>query len=313
MSAAHDDSHAHIPEQPEVSHPLLWSALILGIMAFLAWLFFHYLFHGMSVARHMEKITTTQVGEPEPDHNLLSKDRSQAVIDAGQAVFNSKCANCHGAQGNTNPSNLKPPPRNFHSEGWKNELGGSPYALYLVLTKGQGTMPAFPGLTPEQRYAVNHYITETWTRKLNPTNYVAENPEVLKKQIPPPGAAGGDGGERHPERVEPKAPVRPLLAGMAQSEIAQVNDVHAWAALARTTARNGGKPELVHLADRFVALVDAQPALGGLLQSAVKAGDRARFTTLLAGSDGSGAVRADFSLASADQVGGLFELLKGVK
>lgn len=309
MSAAHDDSHAHVPEQPEVSHPLLWSALILGIMAFLAWLFFHYLFHGMNVARHMEKIHTQQAGEPEPNHDQLSKNNSQDVIDAGQAIYNAKCANCHGAQGNTNPTNLNPPPRNFHTEGWKNDNGGSPYALYLVLTKGQGTMPAFPGLTPEQRYAVNHYITETWTKKLNQDHYVAENPEELKKQIPPPGAAGGDGGERHPERVEPKAPVRPLLAGMAQRETAQVNSVRAWAAL----ARNGAKPETAHVAQRFVALVDAEPALGRMLQAAVKSGDRTRFDTLLAGSDGSGAVRADFSLASADQLGGLFELLKGVK
>jgi hypothetical protein len=309
MSAAHDDSHAHVPEQPEVSHPVLWSVLILGIMAFLAWLFFHFLFQGMHVARHMEKIQTHHAGEPEPDHEKLSRNNSQEVVDAGQAVYNAKCASCHGSQGNTNPTNLKPVPRNFHSDGWKNDKGGSPYALYLVLTKGYATMPAFPGLSPEQRYAVNHYITETWTKKLNAANYVAENPADLKKQIPAPGAAGGEGGERHPERVEPKAPVRSLLAGMAQGEGAQVKNVRAWAAL----ARNGAKADTAYIADRFVALVDAEPALGQQLQATVKAGDRTRFDALLAGSDGSGAVRADFSLASADQLGGLFELLKGVK
>ncbi len=309
MSAAHDDAHAHAPEQPEVSHPLLWSALILGIMAFLAWLFFHFLFQGMHVARHMEKIHTDQAGEPEPNHDQLSRNNSQAVVDEGQAIYNAKCASCHGAQGNTNPTNLKPAPRNFHSEDWKNDKGGSPYALYLVLTKGYNTMPAFPGLSPEQRYAVDHYITETWTKKLNANAYVADNSDDLKKQIPPPGATGVEGAERHPERVELKGPVRSLLAGIAHDESVQVKSVRAWAAL----ARNGAKPETAFLADRFVALVDAQPALGQHLHVAVKAGDRKRFDTLLAGSDGSGAVRADFSLASADQVGGLFELLKGVK
>lgn len=311
MSAAHDDSHAHVPEQPEVSHPLLWTALILAIMAFLTWLFFHYLFHGMHVARHHEKIEThTEVAKVEPDHQKLSANNSQDVIDSGAAIYAANCASCHGAQGNTNPTNLKPVPRNFQTDSWKNANGGSPYALYLVLTKGLGTMPAYAEkLTPEQRYAVNHYITETWTKKFNLNHYVLENSAELKKLIPPPGVASSEGGERHPERVEPKAPVRPLLAALAQSEQAQVKNLQAWAAL----ARGGAKPETTSIAERFVVLVEAEPALARQLHVAVKAGDRTRFETLLAGSDGSGAVRPDFSLASADQLGGLFELLKGVK
>jgi mono/diheme cytochrome c family protein len=307
--SAHDDAHAHAPEQPEVSHPVLWSVLILSIMGFLAWLFFHYLFQGMHVARHHERIEVHTAAEPEPDHEKLSKNASQDVVDAGQAVYTAKCASCHGAQGNSNPSNLKPAPRNFHTDAWKNPNGGSPYALYLVLTKGLGTMPAFPGLSPEQRYAVNHYITETWTRKHNAANYLADNPEALKKQIPAPGAAGAHGGERHPERVEPKAPVLPLLAGLAKNGDQEAQALRAWA----TLARRGAKPETAVAAERFVALVETEPALGKRALEAVRANDRTRFETLLAGSDGSGAVRADFSLASADQLGGLFELLKGVK
>lgn len=309
MSAAHDAEHAHAPEQPELSHPILWSVLILAIMAFLTWLFFHYLFQGMHVARHHEKIVVHQAGEPEPDHLKLAANNSADVVDAGAAVYAAKCASCHGAQGNTNPSGLKPAPRNFHTDTWKNPGGGNPYALYQVLTKGLGTMPAFPGLTPEQRYAVNHYIVETWTKKHNPTCYVTEIPDDQKKQIPPPGAAGAHGGEAHPERIEPKAPVRPLLSGMAKNGAAEVTAVQSWAVLARQSA----KPDSAYLAGRFVALVEAQPALGQQVHAAVRADDRSRFNALLAGSDGSGAVRPDFSLASADQLGGLFELLKGVK
>jgi cytochrome c5 len=287
MSAAHDDAHAHAPEQPELTHPLLWSVLIIAIMAFLAWLFFHYLFQGMHVARHHEKIVVHQAGEPEPDHLKLAANNSSDVVDAGAAVYAAKCASCHGAQGNTNPSGLKPVPRNFHADTWKNPDGGNPYALYQVLTKGLGTMPAFPGLTPEQRYAVNHYITETWTKKLNPTCYVTEIPDDQKKQIPPPGAAGAHSGERHPERIEPKAPVRPLLAGLAKNSAADVVALQQWAVLARQAA----KPETVYLADSFIALVDSQPALGQQVHAAVRADDRTRFAVLLAGSDGSGAVR----------------------
>ncbi len=309
MSAAHDDTHPHAPEQPEFSHPLLWTVCILAIMTFLAWLFFHYLFQGMHVARHQERIVVHQVGEAEPDHDQLSRNNSPEVVDAGAAIYNAKCASCHGAQGNSNPTNLKPVPRNFHTDTWKNSNGGSPFALYLVLTKGLGTMPAFPGLTPEQRYAVNHYIVETWTRKLNPTAYVAENTESLKKQIPPPGVAGAHGHARRPDRVEPKAPVLPLLAGMAMVEQPQIAAVRVWAAQARKAAGE----DRAEVAQRFLRLVEAEPGLGVLVRAAVRDGDRQRFDALLAGSDGSGAVHPDFSLASADQLGGLFALLKGVQ
>jgi mono/diheme cytochrome c family protein len=310
MSAAHDDTHAHAaPEQPEVSHPLLWTACLLAIMTFLAWMFFHFLYRGMHIARHGHPIEMHQGGEAEPDHLKLAANRSQDVIDAGAAVYNAKCASCHGAQGNANPTNLKPAPRNFHVDAWRNPNGGGPYALYLVLAKGLGTMPAFPGLTPEQRYAVNHYITQTWVKKYNPANYLEQDPPELVKQIPPPGAVGGHEGLHDPDQIEPKAPVRPLLAGIAATQSQRVQEVRAWVEAAQRAAPPASAP----LVARFAALAEERPGLAVAVRSAVGAGDRKAFATLLAGSDGSGAVRPDFSLASADELGALFELLKGGK
>ena len=310
MSAAHDDTHAHAaPEQPEVSHPLLWSVCIFAIMIFLTWLFFYYLYQGMRAARHHEPLAVHRTGEAEPNHEALAKNTSAEVIDAGAVIYNAKCANCHGAQGNSNPTNLKPAPRNFHSDLWKNSNGGSPYALYLVLTNGAGTMPAFQSLTPEQRYAVNHYIVETWVKTNNKSSYVPDNSDELKKQIPPPGAAGAHAVAHHPDDIEPKAPVLPLLAGIAKTEDVLVVGVRAWAELARLSARS----DSLKLVESLVTLVHAEPGLGQQVQAAVKANDRARFSTLLTSSDGSGAVHADFNLASADHIGGLFEFLKGVK
>ena len=308
MSAAHDDTHA-APEQPEVSHPLLWSVCIFAIMTFLVWLFFHYLFQGMHAARHHEPLAVHSTGEVEPNHELLAKNIAPEVLDAGAVIFNAKCANCHGSQGNSNPTNLKPAPRNFHTDAWKNPNGGSPYALYLVLTKGLGTMPAFQSLTPEQRYAVNHYIVETWVKTSNKVCYEPENSDEIKKQIPPPGVAGVHGAEHHPEDIEAKAPVLPLMAGLAKNEDVQVMGVRAWAELARLSA----KSDNLMLVDSLVTLVNAEPGLGQMVQAAVKDNDRARFGVLLTSSDGSGAVHANFNLASADHIGGLFEFLKGVK
>jgi hypothetical protein len=99
------------------------------------------------------------------------------------------------------------------------------------------------------------------------------------------------------------------MAGIAKTEDALVVGVRAWAELARLSVKADNKV----LVESLVTLVHAEPGLGQLVQSAVKANDRARFSTLLTSSDGSGAVHADFNLASADHLGGLFEFLKGVK
>ena len=307
MSAAHDDIHAHAPEQPEVSHPLLWSVCILSIAIFLAWLFFHFLFKGMHVARHHGKIEIHQAGEAEPDHKALMANHSAEVVDQGAAVYNAKCASCHGTQGNSNPSNLKPAPRNFHADAWKNPNGGGPYALYLVLKKGLGTMPAFPGLSAEDKYAVNHFITETWVKKVNNAHYVELDRDDVQKTIPLPGAAGEHGGDHHPAQVEVKAPVLPLMAGIAKKEQQQINIVQVWAEAASAAA----PAERKQVAYRFADLAKSEPGLALAIKQTVMANDQPRFTALLAGSDGSGAVRSYFSLLSADELIGLYSLLKG--
>ncbi len=308
MSAAHDHGHA-APEQPEISHPALWSVCILAIAAFLAWLFFHFLFHGMHVARHHHKIHVHEAGEPEPDHVKLMADHSSDVVDKGAAVFNAKCASCHGAQGDSNPSNLKPAPRNFKTDAWKNKNGGGPYALYLVLDKGLGTMPAFPGLSAEEKYAVNHYITETWVKKFNKDNYIEMDDDAIVKTIPPPGVSGGHGHEQHPHEVEVKAPVQPLLAGIAKADEKNVSLVKVWAEAAHAAAPEQHKQTATH----FVKLVQAEPGLAIALKQAVQDNNAQQFTHLLAGSDGTGAVRSYFNLCSSDELNGLFALLKGGK
>jgi cytochrome c5 len=309
MSAAHDD-HAHAaPEQPEISHPALWSVFILAIASLLAWLFFHFLFAGMHVARHHHKIHVHQAGEPEPDHLKLMAHHTDDVLDKGASVYNAKCASCHGAQGNSNPTNLKPVPRNFHTDSWKNKNGGGPYALYLVLEKGLGTMPAFPGLSAEEKYAVNHFINYTWVKPFNKEHFVEMDNDAIVKTIPPPGAAGEHGKGHHPNEIVVKVPVRSLLAGMVKAEEPAVNMVQVWAEAARASA----PAESQRTANHFVDLVKQEPGLAIALKETVAANQPQQFATLLAGSDGTGNVRAYFNLLSTDELHGLFALLKGGK
>jgi cytochrome c5 len=308
MSASHHDAHA-APEQPELTHPLLWTGCMLAIIAFLVWLFFSNPSAGRVVGRHHGPIQVGEVGEPEPDHKALITNRSQETLDEGAQIYGAKCASCHGPQGDSNPSKMNPAPRNFRADPWKNPQGGGPYALYCVMAHGMGTMPAFPGLTPKQRYAVIHFIRETWVKTSNPANYVESDPEEVAKTIPAPGAAGAAEGVRDPRACEITVPLQPLLAGIAHDQEAAQRANAAWvqAALAGATA-----PRARSLAS-LAELAQQQPGLLAQVHQAVEAGDAKRFAALLAGSDGSGAVRAQFSLLSDAELADLFQALKGGK
>ncbi len=317
-AAAHDHASAHgvdaahghhAPEGPEVSSPFLWTACILAIIAFLVWLFFHYMATGRVVGRNHGLIHVEAVGDPEPDHLKLIADRSSAVIDQGAVLFGAKCAACHGAQGNSNPSNMNPAPRNFHTDAWKCQLGGGPYALYSVTTHGQNTMPSFPGLTPAQRYAVIHFVRETWVKTDNAKNYVDNDAADVVKEIPPPGASGHSEVDHDPSACEIKAPVHALMAGIAVDQELAVNELMAWIYAVRRTA----PPAQIEAVQHLAALAEARPALIAQARAAVIGGDRLRFSTVLAASDGSGAVSPFFALLPEDDLAALFQLLKGGK
>jgi cytochrome c5 len=309
MSASHDDAHA--PEPVELTSPLLWTVLMLAACATLAWWFFHWLGDGRVEGRRGERIpkAAAAAGEVEPDHQKLIANRGQDVLDLGALVYGKNCASCHGAQGNSNPSNMSPPPRNFQADAFRGPLGGGPYALYTVVSHGLNGMPAFPALTPEQRYAVVHYIRETWVKTANAKNYVDRDPPAVVAQIPPPGKAV-EGGERvAPDRIEIKAPVQPLLAAIADDQAQAWNQCAAWLYAARRAA--AGKPELAAAVKQLIALFDDQAEAGRVerVRQAVASGDRQAFTALLAGSDGSGEVRPYFSLLAEDQLAALFQFL----
>jgi hypothetical protein len=220
------------------------------------------------------------------------------VLDEGAVLFGKNCAACHGPNGDSNPTNLSPAPRNLRSDAMKNPKGAGPYGLYTVLTSGYGgSMPAFPALSPEQRYALVHHIRETLITPANKDHYVDDS-DAVKKTIPAPGGGDsapvvlGEAPERFPERIEPKAPVLPLMAGTAAQADALRAELVAWAARAKATA----PAELAAPAADFAALVERRPGLGQALRAAVQADDRADFTRLLAHEDGTGAMAPSFAL-----------------
>lgn len=120
------------------------------------------------------------------DHRKLMKP-SEDLVALGTKVFANNCASCHGAEGlgnGTAGSKLAVKPRNFHSlDNWKQ--GASTLGMYHTLEKGLGSMPAFPALDPEQRYAVIHYIHAEFMKDLA----IPADSEKDIAALPQPGGA----------------------------------------------------------------------------------------------------------------------------
>jgi mono/diheme cytochrome c family protein len=310
MSASHDDAHAHgAPDPAEITHPLLWTACLLGASLALVWWFFHFLIAGRVEGRRGELIPHAGHGAMamEPDHAKLGADRSDDVIQRGALVYAKNCANCHGTTGDNPPSVAGTPPRNFRKDAFKGPLGGGPYGLYVVVTRGFGSMPAFPSLSAADRYAVIHFVRETMVKTSNAKNYVAKDPDSVARQIPPPGAAAAAEPVAR-DLIEIKAPILPLLAGISEEEAVRSSQTGKWLEQARHEA--GTREALGNAVQQLITLAHERMGLAEQLHAAVGADNRVRFTALLAGSDGSGAVHPFFSLLPEDQLVGLFQFLK---
>jgi mono/diheme cytochrome c family protein len=310
MSASHDDAHAHgAPDPVELTHPLLWTACLLAASLALVWWFFHFLAAGRVEGRRGEVIPPAghAAQHMEPDHAKLGADRSDEVIQRGALVYAKNCANCHGTNGDNPPSISGTPPRNFRKDAFKGPLGGGPYGLYVVVTRGFGSMPAFPSLSAADRYAVIHFVRETMVKPSNPKNYVAKDADSVARQIPPPGAAAAAEPVAR-DLIEIKAPLLPLLAGISEEEAVRAAQTAKWLEQARAEA--GTREALARGVQQLIGLAHERMGLSEQLQAAVAADNRARFIALLAGSDGSGALRPYFSLLPEDQLVGLFQFLK---
>lgn len=317
MSSSHDQHHA--PERPEVTNPLLWTVGMLAIIAVLAWWFANWMNVGGIAARKHGPIPLPQAAVGEPDHLALIAKRDQSVVDEGAVLYGKNCAACHGANGDANPTNANPAPRNLRTEGWKNPKGGGPYGLYTVMSSGYGgSMPSFPALSPEQRYSVVHFIRETMVKPYNTANYIENDDEAIVKQIPPPGggdapaAHGGDEEESEharPDHLAITQPILPLMAGTAHEAESERQRLQHWL----NAARHDATPEVAASIDHLSPLAECQPGLLAALHKAVLSDQKDVFTRLLANSDGAGSLRPDTNLMPAAKITDLYARLRSVE
>ena len=272
----HDHDH-HKPEPKEFSNPVLWTLGLVAIMIGLAWVFFHHIGVGLSHAKGESKFAMPQKGVAGPDHVALIALRSTDVLDRGEILYGKNCASCHGPNGDGNPSNITPHPRLFRTEGLQSKLGNGPYAWFEVLTKGYGAgMPGFRNLTPEDRYAVAHFVRERWIKPAGAAFYADVDAPDIAKTIP---EAGGVAGAE--EKIDPASVVPPLAVyGVMARQAAGVDEREVITWLARATAGAEGA-EAAGLA-RLKALAVAQPAVVADLLTVARTGTVENLTRALA-------------------------------
>ena len=109
-------------------------------------------------------------------NNLLKP--TDSLVEEGKNIFQSTCTACHGADGKGDgpaAGGLIPAPRNFtKNEGWIN--GPTISGIFKTITEGiSGSgMASFSQLSPEDKFALAHYIRQT---------FVSNPPQDTKQQI----------------------------------------------------------------------------------------------------------------------------------
>jgi len=108
------------------------------------------------------------------DHTKLIKSLNAKKLLEGKKIYNNFCITCHGDE---KKEGSLPTALRFHQGAFKN--GSDPYRMFKTLEKGYGMMVAQPQYTAEQKYAVIHYIRETFLKKHNTSQYVVASNDYL--------------------------------------------------------------------------------------------------------------------------------------
>ena len=98
------------------------------------------------------------------DHAEIVGSWNAKTLEEGATIYKTLCVVCHGTK--EQPGSL-PTALRFAEGQFKN--GSDPFSMYLTLTKGFGQMVPQPQYTTAQKYAVIHYIRETFLRPHNPS------------------------------------------------------------------------------------------------------------------------------------------------
>lgn len=157
----------------------------LNNTVFFSSFFFLALFVGFTLTDLLVRpaVSEVKINAVEPPASMQAakmaelRNPTDELIKQGKELYAVQCATCHGATGlgdGPAAAAFNPKPRNFTNPEWKQ--GGTPAELYNTLVVGLGSMPAFPTLSVEERWAVVHYVRTMVPESKKP----ADNAESLK-------------------------------------------------------------------------------------------------------------------------------------
>jgi len=112
--------------------------------------------------------------ESDIDHAGIISNLDREAYKRGERLYSSNCINCHG---NEEVEGSIPLSTRF----WEQELksGSDSYSMYQTISRGYGTMPPQPTLTPKEKYDVIFYIRQKYIKKKENEQFIVNTPGYL--------------------------------------------------------------------------------------------------------------------------------------
>ncbi|MFK7811903.1 MAG: DUF6797 domain-containing protein [Maribacter sp.] len=112
--------------------------------------------------------------ESDIDHAEIISNTNREGYKRGERIYSSNCINCHG---NEEVEGSIPLSTKF----WKQELnsGSDTYSMYQTISRGYGSMPPQPVLTPQEKYDVISYIRHKYIKDREKEQFIGNTPGYL--------------------------------------------------------------------------------------------------------------------------------------
>ncbi|WP_422079472.1 DUF6797 domain-containing protein [Ulvibacterium sp.] len=108
------------------------------------------------------------------DHAGLITSMDREGYKRGERIYSANCINCHGTEEVEGSIPLS-------TKFWEQPLkaGSDAFSMYRTVSRGYGSMPPQPTLTPQEKYDVISYIRHKYIKENKSETYVASSPGYL--------------------------------------------------------------------------------------------------------------------------------------
>lgn len=126
------------------------------------------------------------------DHAGILGNSDREGFKRGERIYSANCINCHG---NQEVEGSIPLAAKFWETPFK--AGSDAYSMYQTISRGFGTMPPQPVLTPQEKYDVISYIQHSFVKQ-NPNEMLVPNTPGYLAGLPKGTSKGSEIKPYHP-------------------------------------------------------------------------------------------------------------------